>query len=165
MHGNSKQQSLAFQPGGAIAMINSDVPVLDLAALQKMSDPKFRFDMSTKSATHDERAANKESARNTYRPAIAPAWLKHDRQVLRFSAYFQEPVHESPKENFRVRQCVVYFYLEDGTMMVVEPKVENSGIPQGTFVKRHRIPKPKELGWLLPAQGFEAWHHLGHLLA
>merc|ERR1719265_921882 len=31
-------------------------------------------------------------------------------------------------------------------MMVVEPKVVNSGIPQGTFVKRHRIPKPKELG-------------------
>jgi len=146
MHGNSKQQSLAFQPGGAIAMINSDVPVLDLAALQKMSDPKFRFDMSTKSATHDERAANKESARNTYRPAIAPAWLKHDRQVLRFSAYFQEPVHESPKENFRVRQCVVFFYLEDGTMMVTEPKIENSGIPQGTFVKRHRIPRPKEVG-------------------
>lgn len=31
-------------------------------------------------------------------------------------------------------------------MMVTEPKVENSGIPQGTFVKRHRIPKPEELG-------------------
>jgi hypothetical protein len=26
--------------------------------------------------------------------------------------------------------------------MVTEPKVENSGIPQGAFVKRHRIPKP-----------------------
>lgn len=30
--------------------------------------------------------------------------------------------------------------------MVVEPKVENSGIPQGTFVKRHRIPRPIEMG-------------------
>eukprot|EP00439_Symbiodinium_sp_Y106_P035829 s977_g4.t1 len=35
---------------------------------------------------------------------------------------------------------------EDGTMMVTEPKVENSGITQGTFVKRHRIPKPESLG-------------------
>lgn len=111
-----------------------------------MSNPKYRFDMSSRAVTHDERAFNKDSARNTYRPAIAPAWLKHDRQVLRFSAYFQEPVHESPKENFRVRQCGVYFYLEDGTMMVTEPKVENSGIPQGTFIKRHRIPRPAELG-------------------
>jgi hypothetical protein len=131
---------------GSMSFMKTDIPTLDLNTLQVMSDPKYRFNMSTRSITHDERAANKESARNTYRPAIAPAWLKHDRQVLRFSAYFQEPVHESPKENFRVRQCVVYFYLEDGTMTVVEPKVENSGIPQGTFVKRHRIPRPKEQG-------------------
>lgn len=31
-------------------------------------------------------------------------------------------------------------------MMVSEPKVENSGMAQGTVVKRHRIPKPKCLG-------------------
>jgi hypothetical protein len=96
--------------------------------------------------THDEREALRDSARNTYRPGIAPAWLKHDRQVLRFFAYFQEPVHENPKENFRVRHCVIYFYLEDGTMMVSEPKIENAGLPQGTFVKRHRIPVPANVG-------------------
>jgi hypothetical protein len=34
------------------------------------------------------------------------------------------------------------YFLEDGTMQITEPKVENSGIwPQGPFVKRHRIPK------------------------
>jgi hypothetical protein len=139
-------QQMTMAPGGPISFMKTDIPTLDLQVLQKMSDPKHRFDMSTRSITHDERKEMRESARNTYRPAIAPAWLKHDRQVLRFSAYFQEPVHESPKENFRIRQCVVLFYLEDGTMMVVEPKVENSGIPQGTFVKRHRIPRPTEMG-------------------
>jgi len=118
------------------------MPKLDLSVLKTLQDPGHRYNYSTRSYTHDEREAVKESARNTYRPAISPAWLKHDRQVLRFAAYFQEPVHEDPKENFRVRQCNIYFYLEDGTMMVSEPKVENSGIPQGTFVKRHRIPKP-----------------------
>lgn len=143
---HAKQQSLAFGPGGPIAFMSTDIPSLDLKTLQTMSDPTYRFNMSQRSVTHEERAEAKESARNTYRPAIAPAWLKHDRQVLRFSAYFQEPVHESPKETFRVRQCVLFFYLEDGTMMVVEPKVENSGIPQGTFVKRHRIPRPAEMG-------------------
>lgn len=29
-----------------------------------------------------------------------------------------------------------------------EPKIENSGIKQGTFVKRHRIPRPSSLGGL-----------------
>jgi hypothetical protein len=84
----------------------------------------------------------KDEVRNTYRPAIQPAWLKHDRQVLRFFAYFQEPVVENPNENFRIRNVVITYFLEDGTMQITEPKVENSGIwPQGPFIKRHRIPK------------------------
>jgi hypothetical protein len=81
--------------------------------------------------------------RNTYRPAQQPAWLKHDRQVLRFYAYYQEPVTESPTENFRIRNVTICYFLEDGTMQITENKVENSGIwPQGPFVKRHRIPLP-----------------------
>jgi hypothetical protein len=122
--------------------VPGQVPKIDLSVLKTLKDPMHRYNQTARSLTHDERYAMKESARNTYRPRIAPAWLKHDGQVLHFLAYFQEPVHESPKENFHVRECVIYYYLEDGTMMVSEPKVENSGIPQGTFVKRHKIPKP-----------------------
>merc|ERR1719159_1131410 len=80
----------------------------------------------------------------TNRPEIAiqPAWLKHNKQALRFYAYFQEHVVENPTENFRIRNVVLTYFLEDGTMQITEPKVENSGIwPQGPFVKRHRIPK------------------------
>lgn len=147
-----KGQSLVYGPGGATdsLKVTSDpylagkpqMPKLDLSVLQTMANPSHRFNYNTRQLTHDERAEMKESARNTYRPAIAPAWLKHDRQVLRFDAFFQEPVFEDPKENYRVRRCALFFYLEDGTIMISEPKVENSGIPQGTFVKRHRIPKP-----------------------
>jgi hypothetical protein len=75
-------------------------------------------------------------------PQVPPKWLKHDRQTLRFYAYFQEPVVEMREENFRVRKCIMYYYLEDDSMYVVEPKVENSGIPQGVFLKRHKFPKP-----------------------
>lgn len=32
----------------------------------------------------------------------------------------------------RIR-CKIYFYLEDDSIQVIEPKVENSGIPQGKF--------------------------------
>lgn len=74
-------------------------------------------------------------------PRNPPAWLKYDRQVLRFHAYFQEAVHESPNENFRVRKCVIMHHLDDETTYVTEPKIENSGIPQGVFIKKHRIPK------------------------
>jgi len=72
----------------------------------------------------------------------APAWVAFDRQVLCFDAYFQESVHEKREEQFRIRKCKIYFYLEDDSVQVIESKVENSGIPQGTLVRRHRIPLP-----------------------
>lgn len=75
-------------------------------------------------------------------PKQAPKWLKHDRQTLRFYAYFQEPVVESRDENFRVRKCILYYFLDDDSMYIIEPKIENSGIPQGVFLKRHKYPKP-----------------------
>ncbi len=74
-------------------------------------------------------------------PESPPEWLKHDRQVLRFFAYFQESVVEDPNENFRYRKCVIYYYLEDGTIYISEPKIENSGLPQGVFLKRHKVPR------------------------
>ena len=74
-------------------------------------------------------------------PRIPPVWLKYDRHVLRFYAYFQEAVNENPNENFRVRKCVIMHHLDDETTYVTEPRVENSGIPQGVFIKKHKIPK------------------------
>lgn len=70
-----------------------------------------------------------------------PSWLAYDRKVLRFYAFFKEAVYSSQVENFRTRKCVIYYYLEDNSIHVAEPKQENSGIPQGVFIKRHRIPK------------------------
>lgn len=82
-------------------------------------------------------------AKNDGVPREAPTWLKNDRLVLKFNAYFQEHVVENPDENYRVRKCTIYYYLEDNTMYITEPKVENSGIPQGVFLKRHKFPKPE----------------------
>lgn len=71
-----------------------------------------------------------------------PAWLAFDRKVLCFNAFFQESIVERRDEKDRVRQCKIYFYLEDDTLQVVEPVTDNSGLPQGTLIRRHRIPKP-----------------------
>ena len=35
----------------------------------------------------------------------------------------------------------VYYYLEDDSIHVSEPKVSDSGIPQGTLIRRHQIQK------------------------
>lgn len=51
-------------------------------------------------------------------------------QVLRFYGYFKESVVESNIENHRIRKVILYYYLEDDSMHVAEPRQDNSGIPQ-----------------------------------
>lgn len=59
--------------------------------------------------------------------------------MLRFHGYFKEAVVESRLENFRVRKVVIFYFLEDHTIMISEPKDFNSGIPQGKFLKRRQV--------------------------
>lgn len=70
-----------------------------------------------------------------------PTYSKLDKQVLKFTAYFQESVVESPNENSRVRVVNIFFYLEDSTIMINEHKQVNSGTPQGVFLKRQMVLK------------------------
>jgi len=62
--------------------------------------------------------------------------LKYDRRVLHFSGYFKESVVENPNENYRIRKMTVYYYLNDGTIYIMEKAIENSGLPQGVFLNR-----------------------------
>ena len=71
-----------------------------------------------------------------------PKWISLDKKVLSYEAYFKEAVEESRLERGRVRKCVIRYYLEDDTIAIAEPREENSGIPQGTFLKRHKAPRP-----------------------
>ncbi|KAM4560712.1 EF-hand domain-containing family member C2 [Fundulus diaphanus] len=71
-----------------------------------------------------------------------PSWLAFDKQVLCFEAYFQETVPVSDLETHRIRKCKIYFFLEDDTVKVVQPKCKNSRLIQGTLIRRSRIPLP-----------------------
>lgn len=59
---------------------------------------------------------------------------------MKFDAYFKETVHES-QEQYHLRRVRILFFLEDDSIAVVEPPVENSGIPQGVLIKRQKMPK------------------------
>ncbi|XP_053435855.1 EF-hand domain-containing family member C2 [Nycticebus coucang] len=71
-----------------------------------------------------------------------PSWVAFDKQVLCFDAYLEDEVIEKNQENYRVRCYKICFYLEDDTIQVNEPALKNSGLPQGIFIRRHRIPLP-----------------------
>ena len=48
---------------------------------------------------------------------------------------------ESAEENSRYRHVYIMYFMEDGTLGINEPKVENSGMPQGNFLKRQKVQK------------------------
>ncbi|XP_004696414.1 EF-hand domain-containing protein 1 isoform X1 [Echinops telfairi] len=73
--------------------------------------------------------------------AFLPAHVAFDKKVLKFDAYFQEDVPMSTEEHYRIRQVHIYYYLEDDSMSIIEPVVENSGILQGKLIKRQRLSK------------------------
>ncbi|XP_072120777.1 EF-hand domain-containing protein 1 isoform X1 [Mobula birostris] len=70
-----------------------------------------------------------------------PVHVAFDKQVLSFDGYFKETVRESADEHFRVRRIVLYYYLEDDSIAIYEPRVDNSGLPQGKLISRQRLPK------------------------
>lgn len=72
-----------------------------------------------------------------------PAFLEHDRRVLLFHAYYEEDVLQSPVESNRITKCSIFFFVEDGTIEIVQTKQANSGIPQGVFLRRSRVEKPR----------------------
>lgn len=91
--------------------------------------------------TSDEFDATQTSQLSGSQPRRLPSWVAYARKCLRFYGFFCEAVYSSNKENFRVRKVVIYYYLDDDSIHVAEPKCENSGIPQGVLINRHRIPK------------------------
>ncbi|XP_055373718.1 EF-hand domain-containing family member C2-like [Condylostylus longicornis] len=70
-----------------------------------------------------------------------PAWITYDKKVLCFYGYFQEALTEVYKAAYQIRKIKLYYYLEDDTIEISEPKVPNSGIPQGCLLSRQRVPK------------------------
>ncbi|XP_030054589.1 EF-hand domain-containing protein 1 isoform X2 [Microcaecilia unicolor] len=72
---------------------------------------------------------------------FVPGHVAYDKKVLRFDAYFYETVPLSQIEHYRIRHVVLYYFLEDDSMLVIEPRVMNAGMAQGKFIKRQRHPK------------------------
>lgn len=72
---------------------------------------------------------------------FVPRYALFAQKCLRFKAFFRQGVFDSPDEHYRVRHVDIVYYLEDDTLCVIEPVVDNAGFQQGKLVRRGRIPK------------------------
>ena len=82
-----------------------------------------------------------------------PDYVKLDKKVLRYYGYLKESIVEKELESGRIRLLVIYYYLTDDTISIVDTRQENSGIPQGGFLVRGKI--YKDDGSLLRFQDFK----------
>ena len=72
---------------------------------------------------------------------FTPHYVALDGKVLRFDAYVREDVPTIPNEGYRIRNFTIYYFLVDDSIRIGETKQENSGLAQGIFLKRHRVPR------------------------
>ncbi|KAF0292157.1 EF-hand domain-containing protein 1 [Amphibalanus amphitrite] len=72
---------------------------------------------------------------------FVPSYVAYDKKVLKFLAYFKQNTPNSQEEKYRVRFVHILYFLEDDTICIMEPAVDNAGIPQGKLLRRHRVPK------------------------
>eukprot|EP00505_MAST-04D_sp_SCG-Rhode-Island_P001978 Stramenopile-MAST_4_protein_1978 len=72
-------------------------------------------------------------------PAAVPNWLKYDKVVLRVRAWLKEPWFDDLGEGFSVRKFVLSYFLDNKSIEIIEPKVANSGAPQGCFMKKTKL--------------------------
>eukprot|EP00927_Polykrikos_kofoidii_P055067 TRINITY_DN49385_c0_g1_i1.p1 TRINITY_DN49385_c0_g1~~TRINITY_DN49385_c0_g1_i1.p1 ORF type:complete len:620 (+),score=130.62 TRINITY_DN49385_c0_g1_i1:89-1948(+) len=138
---HGKKVTLDFHRSGAVDLQPNFTAPSDKAKVmsEMLKNPSWRW-----TSVEQEQKNQQEDVlpKNMRCPRLTPAWLKHDKQVLRFYGFFQEGVSERREENSRYRQVVICYFLEDGTLSITEPKIENSGIPQGMVLKRHQVPSP-----------------------
>ena len=67
--------------------------------------------------------------------------LDRPSEVLCFRGIFAENIENSRLETQRVRRLVLQYFLEDNSVKISEPVQRNSGIRQGKFLSRQKVPK------------------------
>merc|ERR1712115_575058 len=109
-------------------------PISDIQRTKSELTPKeLDNKIISKTQIDDEANTSNVSKDDVSGNSVLPRWVVFDRKVLRFYSYFVENVFNSPIEKERVRKCVIYYFLEDDTVMIDE-------IGASTFLKRQKVP-------------------------
>ncbi|XP_051162839.1 EF-hand domain-containing protein 1-like isoform X2 [Leptopilina boulardi] len=84
---------------------------------------------------------------------FVPHYTLYSQKCLSFKGFFRQKVFGSQNEHFRIRYVNIIYYLENDTLSIIEPKIDNAGFNQGTLVRRGKITRNNN-------KGFYHWKHL-----
>ncbi|KAJ8356672.1 hypothetical protein SKAU_G00194660 [Synaphobranchus kaupii] len=133
-----RPQSLTYKNGYILAKR----PIVGIGQAALLSDHLNQSEVNQ--LTIQNLAQTQEQSPAGPSTEFIPAHVFFDKKVLRFYGYFQQVILLSPLEHYRVRPVIISYFLEDDSFCVIEPEVENSGIPQGKLIKRQCLPKNKQ---------------------
>ncbi|GMH58643.1 hypothetical protein TL16_g02654 [Triparma laevis f. inornata] len=148
----NQNQSLNYQNG--IMMISTSIRPSTAAATpqaieslkmldqqQYQKDALHPDDMSGRYSLTRQRVASEDAfslgGASNY---TSPNNLTPPPPVLLFQGYYFEDIIESQIEDKRIHRCDIYYYTEDGSVEIIEQKTENSGMPQGSILRRGKVP-------------------------
>jgi hypothetical protein len=77
-----------------------------------------------------------------------PRWITFGDDCLNFMAWTSEDVVFSNEESIRYRKFQISYFLADSKIVIQEQKFENSGIDQGIFLKKQKVPANDADRWL-----------------
>jgi hypothetical protein len=96
---------------------------------------------TTRLPSPDAASARAMAATGSGARAELSAQVMAEKQVLRFFGFYREAVPESRLETSRVRLVTLHYFIETGDISIYEPRVDNSGLPQGPIVRKGKIVK------------------------
>ncbi|XP_055388242.1 EF-hand domain-containing protein 1-like [Condylostylus longicornis] len=81
--------------------------------------------------------------RNNLHTPFKPNFVKFDKIILTFFAFFKPPGRDpdSSNETMRPRRVNILYFLADDSITVFEPAIMNSGLLQGRLVRRGKVSK------------------------
>lgn len=131
------------------------LPVLEEKKCNKIKPSSLKTIPTNTTFYGERKIISDPSAKTKFTTINAlPKWVAYDRDVLRFWCHFTETILYSNTESLRYRHFVLYYYLEDDTIHISELKQENSGMAQGLYLKRQKVPMHTE-------DRFIEWNDIG----
>lgn len=68
-----------------------------------------------------------------------------EEKILCFNCFYEEELAINPKEKKCRRKLILSYFLEDSTVKIYEPLVQNFGFDQGLFFSRQPVIVDKQL--------------------
>lgn len=104
------------------------------------NDTIGRYSLISQKEDRERNIRNLPFSSTTDASSIKSTYVTAPRLVCTYVAYFTE--NYAKHMEAQSRSVYIKLYLEDNSIEIVEPKVENSGGPCGKFLKRHQILRP-----------------------